>query len=143
MAELLSNSLNSIHIESVQICVTLSFISRCLLTNKPITLCLTFFCRTVCKQTKFWGNDVVSQHFRPVTRMNPKPQKSSLFVKWLLWCKFLISEGCFLWFLGQYTATTNNKSWIVGFPADSALKCSTEFDVFLDYPKTESFKIFR
>ena len=60
-----------------------SFIIWCLLKNEPITLCLIdfHFRRAVCKEKNIWINLTVSQYFRPVVKMGPKPGKTSVIVK--------------------------------------------------------------
>ena len=65
-----------------------SFISWYLLKNEPITLCLTNFCfhRTVWMQKDIRKNLTVSQYFRPIVKMSPKPGTTSVIVKWLMWC---------------------------------------------------------
>ena len=61
----------------------LSSISRCLLKNESVTLCLTefYFQRTVCKQKNIWRNLAVSQYFRPVFKMGAKPGRTLVIVK--------------------------------------------------------------
>ena len=45
--------------------------------------CLTdcYFHRTVCKRKNIWRNLTISQYFRPVHKMGPKPGNTSVIVK--------------------------------------------------------------
>ena len=58
------------------------FISWCFLKNEPITL----FVGQFCKQNNICRNLMVSQYFRAVLKMSPNLEKTSVIVKWLLWC---------------------------------------------------------
>ena len=108
----------------MQICVPVCFISCCLMKNEPITLCLTnlyFLNDAVFKQKIFWGNSTVSQHFRTVVKMGPKP---GIF---------------FVFFLREYIATRSCKSKIVGLSAYSVRKFGTEIDNFIKFPQNGNF----
>ena len=58
--------------------ICLSLKSRCFLSNKPITLCLTdlYFHGISFQQKTIWRNLVASQYFRAVVKMVPKTRKT-------------------------------------------------------------------
>ena len=57
------------------------------------------FCGTVCDQKNIWRSLTITQHFRSILKIDPKPVKISLILKWLLWCYYLISQRSLLSFL--------------------------------------------
>ena len=95
--QLLPNWLNPIHNGGAYICTPL-FLNLCLLKSEPITLCLIDFnfYGTVCNQKNICRNLTESQYFGSVVKMDPKQRKTSVVVKWLLWCWFLVLEGLLL-----------------------------------------------
>ena len=81
-----------------QICAPLSFISWYFFKSQPVILCLNDFCyhRTVDNLKNIWRNLTIEQYFRAVLKMGPEPRKTSVTVKWLLWCSLISSEACLL-----------------------------------------------
>ena len=58
------------HIGGAQIYSSLSFESRCLLKNEPVSLVNFIFIGPIYKEKHFQRNLTVSQHFRPVFKMS-------------------------------------------------------------------------
>ena len=73
-------------------------------------LTLIFIAQLVSKKY-IWKNLTVSQHFRPVAKMDLKPGKILVIIKWLRLFQFFFSERCLLSFFGRIMCKVIN--WCV------------------------------
>ena len=115
------------------------------LKNSCCALCLTdfYFHRKVCRQKNIWRNLTVSQYFRVVVKMAPKPGKN--FGCYSKETAVVLISHCRAMLVVSFRRTNcneNSNSYIVRSLADSG-NSLLKYIFLLNNPRTDLFYIVR